>query len=384
MSRACRSTGIEEILDPGWAAQQSLHSPGLTQQQILDSWSPVLYQLPSHHTQKWHGVVSHRVPAGQEHALFPWRNHLWKCTEVKSWSCSFPVTQEDCDPFELNSYQIKNEIWREVQIVPFVGATAKSLSCWPTFYSNRANRKLGIVKKKCNQNNVKQWWRESKREKWSFIGTSTYWEEKRQPDKKRVSEKNLIRKKKMLSLLLIILSENYRNHEEVFLKELISVLSPPWSERSTSVLFLPITSFISCGLTSLVRGKEHVEFSPFVFAVGKGWLDGVSRSGGTALLCPSPAEWLQPSLAPSLYLCFPLDHSRASSAGWVLAHQRNSWISEISSHLLEGHEMKSGQEHHNSPVYHVLFSSTKEIPGVLPPTSSLLQHWKYFMYNPVN
>lgn len=39
--------------------------------------------------------------------------------------------------------------------------------------------------------------------------------------KKKVSEKNLIRKNKMLSILFIILSENYSTSEGAFLKELI-------------------------------------------------------------------------------------------------------------------------------------------------------------------
>lgn len=98
-------------------------------------------------------------------------------------------------------------------------------------------------------------------------------------------------------------------------------------------------------LWSNVSGKRRRTRGVFSLCVcsRKGWLDGVSSLRAQRCCCPSPAEWLQPSLATSLHLCFPLDHSRASSADWVLAHQRKSWISEISSHLLEVHEIKSGK-----------------------------------------
>lgn len=66
-------------------------------------------------------------------------------------------------------------------------------------------------------------------------------EEKGQLVKKRASEKNLSRKNKMLSILYIILSENYSNSKGPFIKELISVLSPLLSDWRTSVMFLLIT-----------------------------------------------------------------------------------------------------------------------------------------------
>lgn len=133
MPRACRSTGMEEILDPGWAAQQDRVCT------VLDSCSSKSLMHGAQFSTSSHlHLITHR--SGTELCLtgdLQGRSTLSSpegITKVKSRSWSFSVTQEDCDPFEINSCQIKNEIWREVQIVPFVGATVKSLSSWPTFY----------------------------------------------------------------------------------------------------------------------------------------------------------------------------------------------------------------------------------------------------------
>lgn len=108
-------------------------------------------------------------------------------------------------------------------------------------------------------------------------------------------------------------------------------------------------------------------------------------------VCPRPAGWLQPSLSISLHLYFPLVHSRDSFCStWQnrtgvlqIIHQRNAWVSEeIVSHHLKCHGPVR-QDYH-SPIYRDLFSNWQENPGVLLLRSSLLQHWKYFAYNPVN
>lgn len=96
-------------------------------------------------------------------------------------------------------------------------------------------------------------------------GKSTYWKrKKRQPVQKRASEKNLSRRNKMLSVLYLLLSEKYCNSEGVSLKELMSGLSPPLSDWSSTAINLS-----PCGLTSVTGGKATAVFSPVRFAVGE-------------------------------------------------------------------------------------------------------------------
>lgn len=77
--------------DRSQAAQRlGLHSPELQSQFSTSSG------LIADRNDQERRALSNPVPAKSEHTLLPWGNHLWKHTEAKSLSCSFPSTQKDC------------------------------------------------------------------------------------------------------------------------------------------------------------------------------------------------------------------------------------------------------------------------------------------------